>query len=423
MHDDHGRSCCGLGAKHGSYTGVADGQVFELANGEIPGNDRKHLDLRRNSDLRFSSMGLAEAAKTTASDTGQQRDRHNLPADTWGVGIVVVVKDLAELISGNWKEVHFIRFTFSIIVLALNTTIQMMMLVWVNEFIVHPQVLDIQQHYKAYHEEAFTSVPVTDKFQHFSEVGWNNFMADDEKASLCQAALSNTPFISTVIFLWALRILQEFRDTDYLRQRVHDLPDLSSSITFDEMVQENRKDETGEVSHDIVALTGSVRAGLYVLIVIPKYIIACVLLWLGSRWLVSTESFSDLILNVMALEFIIGVDELFFLSLFPSRMAEHVAMVKFAPPWTNHVAQIHDEQHTISAFRASIGCLCLAVAWVVLYLRALQMVLPGYQYDLWEKCAEFESEDHNLLCHGFWEWECWGYGPNDEVEGTMRWWR
>ena len=45
------------------------------------------------------------------------------------------------------------------------------------------------------------------------------------------------------------------------------------------------------------------KAIITFLVLLPRFGIACYLLWLGCRWLTATNNFADLILNAVALEF------------------------------------------------------------------------------------------------------------------------
>merc|ERR1719217_1496117 len=81
-------------------------------------------------------------------------------------------------------------------------------------------------------------------------------------------------------------------------------------------------------SEVIVRLVLSVRWGLYLFLILPKLIISVSLLLLGSMWLTATEDFADLILNAVALEFIILVDEVIFDAMFPVALKKHLEGVK-----------------------------------------------------------------------------------------------
>merc|ERR1719217_1419415 len=78
-------------------------------------------------------------------------------------------------------------------------------------------------------------------------------------------------------------------------------------------------------SEVIVRLVLSVRWGLYLFLILPKLIISVSLLLLGSMWLTATDDYADLVLNAVALEFIILVDEVIFDAMFPVALKNHLA--------------------------------------------------------------------------------------------------
>merc|ERR1711904_444910 len=87
-------------------------------------------------------------------------------------------------------------------------------------------------------------------------------------------------------------------------------------------------DEIEDVEERIVALTPGFRWALYLLLVLPKFLINLALLVVGSMWLAATDDFADLVLNAVALEFIILIDETIFDAMFPRTVKDHIVTVK-----------------------------------------------------------------------------------------------
>merc|ERR1712224_1012172 len=100
-------------------------------------------------------------------------------------------------------------------------------------------------------------------------------------------------------------MMNELKACIRLQKDIAKLPHVPSDASISDTVLES---EDGE-SYNIIGLTCCTRFCLYVLVVIPKFSICLLLTHIGCRWLTATESFSDLILNALALEFVIGVDE------------------------------------------------------------------------------------------------------------------
>ena len=66
----------------------------------------------------------------------------------------------------------------------------------------------------------------------------------------------------------------------------------------------------------------SARVGLAMCIVSARLSIACFLCYTGSMFLVYTTSMEDLLLNALALEFVMSLDELFFEALAPDQLRD-----------------------------------------------------------------------------------------------------
>ena len=70
------------------------------------------------------------------------------------------------------------------------------------------------------------------------------------------------------------------------------------------------------------------RRGLALAALAARSFIAAVLLWYGCRWLVNTIDLAELILNAVALEFVISVDELVFDALVPARVKSRLESIR-----------------------------------------------------------------------------------------------
>eukprot|EP00490_Sorites_sp_Unknown_P007800 CAMPEP_0114680824 /NCGR_PEP_ID=MMETSP0191-20121206/54616_1 /TAXON_ID=126664 /ORGANISM="Sorites sp." /LENGTH=79 /DNA_ID=CAMNT_0001958197 /DNA_START=12 /DNA_END=248 /DNA_ORIENTATION=+ len=63
---------------------------------------------------------------------------------------------------------------------------------------------------------------------------------------------------------------------------------------------------------DVMVINAPARFCLAICVTLPKLMVGVALLYGGCRWFVATESWESLILNALALEFVIGIDELVF---------------------------------------------------------------------------------------------------------------
>merc|ERR1719503_246240 len=89
------------------------------------------------------------------------------------------------------------------------------------------------------------------------------------------------------------------------------------------------------------------RVLIFLTVLVPKVTVCLLLAVLGSQWLTATLSFSDLILNALALEFIIGIDENILEFFLPVRIKTRLNSTKFAYP-------AKDAQTTEQATKAAV---------------------------------------------------------------------
>merc|ERR1719223_302586 len=107
---------------------------------------------------------------------------------------------------------------------------------------------------------------------------------------------------------------------------------------------------------------------------VPRLIMTSVLLWLGCRWLIATVGFGDLLLNCVALEFILNLADLLYNVLVPY---SGKILVR-----STYLPHLHAHEHeTCGNMFGMLSCGVLAGVLVFLYMYHLQMVLPEYQWE------------------------------------------
>eukprot|EP00928_Gymnodinium_smaydae_P056732 TRINITY_DN40059_c0_g1_i1.p1 TRINITY_DN40059_c0_g1~~TRINITY_DN40059_c0_g1_i1.p1 ORF type:complete len:396 (-),score=25.61 TRINITY_DN40059_c0_g1_i1:202-1332(-) len=328
-----------------------------------------------------------------------------LPEDTWGVCILEIVTDFSELLSCNLSGAKFMRLSFICLAMAANLYLQLIILYNVDAFIVEQAVHDTQENYAQFHREIF------------SDDG--SFLQDKWKAwkgpymELCNLPVTNVAFSMAIIFLWTGTMLGEFRSVQRLFRDLQSINALPEGMPASHMVETITNDETCEVEEIRVRyLTSTARFLVYTLIILPKLLIAAILLYIGCRWLVATESFSDLILNALALEFIIGIDEYMLMHFLPERERERLSTAKLLH--LRHDTKHNEDAQIISAYFRSYAFLFVAVFWSLYYLWYGQRVLPQFPHDLSGHCdGDWFRMKYTPPC-GFWDSseDCFPYGDS-----------
>eukprot|EP00931_Biecheleriopsis_adriatica_P100844 TRINITY_DN76085_c0_g1_i1.p1 TRINITY_DN76085_c0_g1~~TRINITY_DN76085_c0_g1_i1.p1 ORF type:complete len:376 (-),score=56.94 TRINITY_DN76085_c0_g1_i1:83-1048(-) len=316
------------------------------------------------------------------------------------MGMVALLGDVPDMFAGKLDVGKAMRLIFTVASLSLNLYLQFTVLIYVNRFIVGGAVHNTQQNYKRFHEELF------DHNGDFQESTWKTW--DGPYMELCNMAETKVAFTVCVVILWVAKMLGEIRTVERLGRDMHAIPSLQKDAQNADMI----KEVDGEFH--IVALSFSARTSMYLLIMLPKFMIASVLLFIGCRWLAATESFSDLILNALALEFIIGIDELIAETLAPERMREQLEATKMRHLPVGSKSDSDDAWHVAMAYLRSMAYTVLCVAGSFLYIEHFQQVIPNFPNDISKHCTGWFDYYYEPICPfgGSLE-KCFPYGPQN----------
>ncbi|CAK8995935.1 unnamed protein product [Durusdinium trenchii] len=123
-------------------------------------------------------------------------------------------------------------------------------------------------------------------------------------------------FVVLLSFVWIMLMLREFRDIYNFTYVVWSLPSTGNADPHFASF-ENEKFQILELpmGHKIFALLG---------ILLPRFLIACVIASVGTRFLASTDNLHDIIVNSTALGFIIEVDNMIHTALLGDGFQKHV---------------------------------------------------------------------------------------------------
>jgi len=354
-------------------------------------------DERVNPRTLYTAFRLRSTSALTVDELVQARKVFvDLPEDMWGVAILAIVKDLADIISDGKNFYQYVRFGFSMACFVANLYLQIRILRWITLYVVNASVRRLQEQYSTFHTELFD-----DTLRFKSDVGedW------DSRFSLCSAVIAQQPFLGAILFLWLGRMLGEFRASRRLLWNISKLQILAPDTSSSDMVYEHELPD-GTIRNEIIGVHQTTKIFLYLLVGIPKFGIGTYLAYVGMNWLTSTESFADLILNALALEFVIGIDEMILECFFPESMKNDLEVTK--------LAIIEDKEEltgneVIREYVKSSILLILTVAGTGAYLLRFQQVLPNYQDDIDPHCGGWFYEQFEPLCN-FFQADCFPFG-------------
>lgn len=290
----------------------------------------------------------------------------DIAADCWGALFFVVVNDFPDLKHGRISGSGKFRFVFSIVVFTINLFIQAMLLWFIGKLLMLPGMLSAQDVYRYFTEKAFTDQVVDhDRFENFPI---------KYKDKVCGLALSQAVFARVVIFLWIATNVLELRSNHYKMSQTLNLPSLPEGLDLRLMVRDCADSE--EHGGRVVCLNPGSKELLMAFIFIPKFVICLFLTTTGCLWLLSAENIGDLILNSLALAFVVQVDELIAQVFFPLAYLEDLGRLGIASQKEVQDPQVV-EAKVIKSFCWSSLTLVLTASTVELAIR-FQPVIPNY---------------------------------------------
>jgi len=278
----------------------------------------------------------------------------------------------------------------SVVLVALTIIIQVWLLSKVKQFVSAKAVHDIRIAYDkfelAMYGEENCTLTVNKKHRgipgHFPPLAEAqkrlNSMTDSDQDDICRIPLSQPHFFGLILLIWTMTILFELRKAFSLQLTIMMLPHvptMAKALGADD-------DDSDDLGSVIRGMTFFHKFALGVLTFLPRVGIAGYLLWVGCRWLLATNNFGDLILNAVALEFILLIKEGLYNALMPYRNQFDLSNTKIHPypkelssAWWNFVN--------------TVALLFIAVFWVFMYMYHWQQVLPNYNWDVHLVCEEY----------------------------------
>jgi len=334
----------------------------------------------------------------------------DIPPDAYGAAILAFVRDVPQVLygeSGPAWDIAVISCIFSMIVLFLNLVLQVSILAYVYRYVVNPDVGLVQNQYAEFRLQVFDSSGM------FQDDLWRKY---EGRSDLCQIAMWNRPFYYSVLFCWTLVMLIEIRKSEELTRNLLSVPLCENPS---KMVVKKGQDMF------VVAFTRATRHLILAFVAIPKIGIGIMLLWLGCEWLSATIKFESLVMNTVAMAFIVNIDEILFEAILPAHHRNEVENIDFLLD-KGEVDSQQDILQRKQAFRSSFWYMFFACVFLVCYAEYLQDVLPPDITMLGDRCKEFIDEYQQPFCNG-WTWylrgnpsarECFPFPAASEFEGV-----
>lgn len=319
------------------------------------------------------------------------RDNVALDEDTYGLAVSVLVRDCTVVALGEGKSyLRNIRFFVTFLLVFVNMSLQVFLLFQVLHLVTPSVVINLRTYYDKFEWHMYGKnmshfVLAADGTRRGLEQYFQPKLFESldykTKKEVCHVPFSQPAFFMVVLFIWALTCTAEFRrGTDMFRSLIMVTPTVA---TLEETLRPAVLDDPTKVNKKVVVgLTWRMKVFITWMIVLPRLGLTTVLLWLGSRWLAATNNFGDLIMNTVALEFILLLQYVLYKAVVPARNKRDCMNIEVLP---TH----REEPAGLMVFACSFLWLVLALTWTVLYTYYWQQVLPEYNWDVRDICAEW----------------------------------
>jgi hypothetical protein len=314
--------------------GITTGEDEPLAKGEAAPEEEK----KRNSLVK----------KGEPKEPDDDEIHVPLDADTYGAALFSIVTDLSCLFGGVNSDgrpvmLRVTRIIFVNMVLFANYFLQFGMLHFIKTFVVDPQK-EVQA-------------------------------ASGVESLLDVLVRSHPAFLGVVLVLWTLTILIELRKVEGF---ISALNSLKTAASLHDMIFPDH-DSDGNETWEIKGLTKPVYWSIMIVITVPKVSIVIWLFLMGFDWLSSTVSPQNLILNALALAFVVNIDEQLFEALIPTCLKDKMQHVTLCEMKKMYATEEEEHESIIQAewasFRRSILYFFLPILVSLGYIYYMQGLL------------------------------------------------
>eukprot|EP00440_Ansanella_granifera_P077039 gb/GFBE01083604.1/.p1 GENE.gb/GFBE01083604.1/~~gb/GFBE01083604.1/.p1 ORF type:complete len:434 (+),score=65.04 gb/GFBE01083604.1/:1-1302(+) len=361
---------------------------------ELPNNLEQISALSEDDPLPVTLLGFTNQVQTKDQHGnaifGTEQD---IGEDAWAAAVVAVVRDLTVIGMKRQNNMpialNITRLACSGFVVVINFLLQIALLVFIHLYLVEPAVRRVQLLYHHFLSQVF------DADGNILENGWEDYGRKDE---ICDLAMLNRYFYYALLLIWVLTGLQEVRMVQRMMANIWSMPSCHKNADMLDFLETNSFSWGGKVH--IRALTPLVRWTVLLSICLPRGLIAVFLSSLGCRWLSASNKFSNMILNSLALAFVIHIDDLLYHSILPVATRKQISDTKlFYQDGTKPKSVRQVEQSQWLGYYRSAFYMFLAVVLLVLYGEVFQTVLPANMGFLQRMCHEHNFLSRQVICN------------------------
>mmetsp|Transcript_58022 Transcript_58022/g.168333 ORF Transcript_58022/g.168333 Transcript_58022/m.168333 type:complete len:408 (+) Transcript_58022:229-1452(+) len=368
----------------------------KLSEGGVPSNGAySGLPQHCGEELEESPSSPA-ASKDDDSDAESlhyYEEGFSLDQDLYGVSIASFLRDMRKVIieRGNLC-LRISRLVVTILMMLMLVALQFYLVIMMKVKVCPAGIEHMQDLYDKYEVHMYSGHASETADGHFR--GIDGFfdakrfetLEPDFQEEICAIPLTHPVFFSTMLLIWTFTVVADVRRLHFLMllfiKRIPEVQNVYDIFEHDEGEQHGRPRRNEDKRVVLVGLPTSVKCALFIFVFLPRLILDFALLWLGCRWLMSTDNLEDVFLNAVALEFILYLKELLYYAVVPMRSQVESQELLIIPLKSK-------ERATFGAYLGAFVWLVISIAWVPFYLFVLQRVLPGFKWDVGRVCAAY----------------------------------
>mmetsp|Transcript_51806 Transcript_51806/g.150475 ORF Transcript_51806/g.150475 Transcript_51806/m.150475 type:complete len:356 (+) Transcript_51806:52-1119(+) len=298
----------------------------------------------------------------------------------YGWAISNFVRDVFWLSEGSTVPMERVaRIISSMLLVILTICLQVFLLLAVSRLLSAPAVLEIRQTYGQYESLMYPNhtrptengfprgVPGYRVEERFA------LMSTPRAKKVCQIPLSHPWYLCSVLFVWTLTCQVELRLIFETAVRLLWLTPLVRTPREMLISQDHNLQVEG--------LTAVMKLVIAVLLFLPRTLAVLGLLYLGCRWLTATLGLGDVLLNGLALEFMVLLKELLYNVCMSQRNRVDTQRLLIRPLRRKNTV-------SLCTFFEGFFWGFLSIVWAVVYIYKVQIVLPEYRWDVRDLCLK-----------------------------------
>mmetsp|Transcript_140617 Transcript_140617/g.255645 ORF Transcript_140617/g.255645 Transcript_140617/m.255645 type:complete len:480 (-) Transcript_140617:73-1512(-) len=341
--------------------------------------------------------GAQDEAKGDSSQYEVEVRRHeDLPNDTLGFMILAIVRDSSDIMLGRTHVFSSLsRIVVAASILLLNIGLQVYLFSCILVYVVPAAVSDIRQTYEIFETVMYANQTTWSANHEIRGLdGYFNpdllsNLDDDVKAKVCAIPLGQPHFFYPLLFIWTMRCIAELKNTTDLTYllivRMPTVHSMSESLSVRKVNYHGLEGKAHSLNvKTVVGMTGVIKAILFICVLLPRMCVTCFLCWLGSRWLACASDFGNLVLDAVAVEFLLVLKQLLFITLVSDRNKRDMDFTQIRP-------ETHTERNTWWIYICTSMWFFLGAGWVMFYVGYFQMVIIDYRWDISDVCTSWLS--------------------------------